>query len=65
MENKLEKLEREVAFYDRYISTLRQEIEAKQYELARAIRVKQQKMSELSRLRTIRRVKTVKEAVAV
>jgi len=63
--DRLEKLEREVAFYDRYISTLRQEVEAKQRELARAVRIKQQKMTELARLRAIRRLKTVKEAVAV
>ncbi|NJE75980.1 hypothetical protein [Thermococcus sp. ES12] len=53
----LEKLEREVEFYDRYAEKLREQIDAAQKELARIARIKQQKIAELARLKQIRTAK--------
>jgi len=50
---------REIEFYDRYASKLRQQIEAAQRELARITRLKQQRLAELARLKKARRVMAV------
>jgi len=56
----LEKLEREVEFYDRYAEKLREQADAAQRELARIVRLKQQKIAELARLKQVRMAKTRK-----
>ena len=65
MENKLEKLEREVEYWSDYNSNLSKLLDELQQEKARAVRILQQKRAELARLKAVRRVKTIKEAVAV
>ena len=63
--NHLEEITREIEFYDKYAAKLRQQIEAAQWELARITRLKQQKRAELARLKAVRRVRTIKEVMAV
>jgi len=54
----LEGIAREIEFYDKYATKLRQQIEAAQRELARVTRKKQQLLAELARLKKARKVMT-------
>jgi len=57
--DELDGIVREIEFYDKYASKLRQQIEAAQRELARITRLKQQRIAELSRLKKTRKVVAV------
>ncbi|WP_048811078.1 hypothetical protein [Thermococcus gammatolerans] len=56
----LEKLEREVEFWSKYNSQLSEMLEGLQKEKARAVRILQQKRTELARLKQVRMAKARK-----